>query len=792
MFNQTEQFITQMKLHELRVQREHLLARYDSIAQEFAQQPDDPARLRYLYDALKNLKFAKQPLHPDTANLEVLLYESQNNTSDLLTFWLNRLQEELAAGRRRSEFIYIFGALLEDWAGQPAEDTRERDSYQAEALFRTTQPSTAFNLNALTAYAQDYDLNPPDDLKPEEREKQSFTRPVTAAELRPILQRLVADPYRSPTLRDEVRRFLASEALVNEFADALTIMLDAAGDWSWDSDGIPTRVVWMRRKWRLVLDEDLPTACMLEILASRLFAALNQRFLFSVASTMGLLQGKLRQPNPTLVDHERKTMQTALKPFKRVSGSIWSDTTVEINDLSDETILRAARELWGESYSLHYARTYAISGLYQRAGLSAGSYDADYGAGGMNDALLRIQGDIQLSRAAFPTKPVYLLKLDIEDFYPSIPHEVVLKLLPKMPDDVRVLIERFLRVPHKHPNGTVTTAVRGLPINCGLSHFLAEYLLRLLDIHLTNNANVQIIRVVDDIAILSTSAEDIQKAWRLLQDFYAACGLTFNTSKSGSVAVGGERPSGLPQSLPTWLLLQLHPDGEWRVDPSALSVVINQTRAKLDAPRSVIALVEDYNTAAEFVVNSVALDLPLGTAHRESINAAIAQFHYGDAQTPGITTRLRGLIHERFGATLDIPEGWLYFPITAGGLGLTQPLVDTARFGEPYLKRTITQVPQARGDDWLYKQNNWAYYYNLTFVRVQSGTPVQQDVMETLVKDFIQRGKKLSGGKQQSLSAYWRWILYTYGAQIIDYFGTFRFLITQLVPVQLILQKRRG
>src|SRR5690606_5809500 len=90
-----------------------------------------------------------------------------------------------------------------------------------------------------------------------------------------------------------------------------------------------------------------------------------------------------------------------------------------------------------------------------------------------------------------------------------------------------------------------------------------------------------------------------------------------------------------------------------------------------------------------------------------------------------------------------------------------------------------------------YHKNEWGTYYAQFLNPIYPAEPVNNDVMETLVKDFIQRGSKLSGGNQQGLSSYWRWILYTYGPHILASFGTFRFLISELVPVQLILQKRR-
>ena len=64
--------------------------------------------------------------------------------------------------------------------------------------------------------------------------------------------------------------------------------------------------------------------------------------------------------------------------------------------------------------------------------------------------------------------------------------------------------------------------------------------------------------------------------------------------------------------------------------------------------------------------------------------------------------------------------------------------------------------------------------------------PGETPEREALVKDFIERGKEISGGHQDSLSSYWQWILAIYGPEILESFGTFRFLITELVPLQLI------
>src|SRR5262249_4439911 len=89
---------------------------------------------------------------------------------------------------------------------------------------------------------------------------------VSASELRYVLDRLAGDIYRSPHLRREARRFKANPQLGKELADALTILVADLRDWDWPAEGLATRALWTRNKWRLYLDEDLPTACLLEIL----------------------------------------------------------------------------------------------------------------------------------------------------------------------------------------------------------------------------------------------------------------------------------------------------------------------------------------------------------------------------------------------------------------------------------------------------------------------------------------------------------------------------------------------
>jgi hypothetical protein len=191
----------------------------------------------------------------------------------------------------------------------------------------------------------------------------------------------------------------------------------------------------------------------------------------------------------------------------------------------------------------------------------------------------------------------------------------------------------------------------------------------------------------------------------------------------------------------------------------------------------------------------MALGADLGDEHRESAGQAVRRFHH-DFFGPGsgIVAGLGETIRDRFLRDADrstpIPEGWVYWPITAGGLGLKNPLVVAGQYNEGYRSRKRVEPPGARSAGWNLHGNEWGRYYTNLLQQVEPVDPRDTKVMKTLVDDFIARGSQISAGEQEGLTSYWRWVLYTYGPQILQRFGTFRFLITELVPLQLISRQR--
>jgi len=401
-----------------------------------------------------------------------------------------------------------------------------------------------------------------------------------------------------------------------------------------------------------------------------------------------------------------------------------------------------------------------------------------------------------LGRTAFPDLPLHVIKVDLKDYYPSIAHNLLPTILEGygVPETHLNFFRKFLRIPLQQA-GQVVQVQRGIPNSRGLSDLLGELVLRLLDYYVRQVAHVQIVRLFDDICILTPSATEALKAWQAIQTFCTVSGLAVNPEKCGAICINGDRLPDLPDAQPNWLMVTLDPDGQWIINMAAFTSYAQQAREEIEQVPSLLSRIERYNNHLQYLIKALALQLPLGERHRNSVNAALQGFHqtlFGTQQ--GMVETLRQSIRERFigqSFSMHIPEAWFYWPITAGGTGLCQTHILTSGYHEHFAKHTLPDPPDTRLDDWQDQSEQWGRFYSALFFHLELRTPDSNQVMETLVADFIQRGAELSDGKQRGLAAYWRWILYLYGPQILAHLGTFRFLITELVPLQLIMKRYR-
>jgi hypothetical protein len=806
MFTPTEQFITQMKFRELRAQREKALTAYDFLEQELANVTNEAERLRILYRGLRNLTFAKQPLHPDVANLEPLLREldSGEASPETVGFWRAQLEQELARGRICAEIVYIFGALLEERSLDNAQRGRGQEQAEAQVIILSRLSGTAQDADD-SKFAQTLF----DELKlPQGAAQTAHARKIIeevvyapveakvasirrATELENVLERIHNDVYRSSAIRTQAQRFRLNPTLLKELSDALMLMIDHLDEWNWPAGGVAGRTLWAGNKWRLFLDEDLPTACLLELLGARWQEAIEKIWSGPKTDRVRRLQRLQELGAPAIIlDNEMALLSGSLPSEDPMQGDIWSD--------GSEAAARAtigsgqgANPFWGELGSIYAQRATAQGDL--RSFDHFDRYGATEAKSGLDQALGLINAEIQLGQAAFPDRPIYVLKLDIKDFYASLQHNLILSLLARLGFAERELtfFRRYLAAPISVDGQRIVTQV-GAPVARRLSDLLGELMLLLLDRYVRQRSRVQIVRIVDDICVIAAAPNEAVDAWNATRAFCDGFKLALNDEKCGAVSIGATVPASLPSTLPRWQLLALDGAGNWTVDEEAFQRFLTQTRQEWEAASSVIAKIDVYNAGVRFLQRGLALRISLGTAHRKSVALAVRRFHYSLAASGmDIVQSIREAIRTRFmnNAQARLPEGWVYWPITAGGLGLRQIMLIAASYAESFAQRDLLPAPTERAVDWQLRNNDWARYYDSFLNEVKQTAPAPNKVMETLVSDFISRGAGLSHGKQKTLSVYWRWILYIYGPQILDAFGTFRFLFSELVPLNLILDR---
>jgi hypothetical protein len=255
MVTQSDHFITHMKLRELREQRTKLLQAYDELQQQLAQEPSEVGRLRLLYAGLRQITFSHHPLHPDIANLEPLLNDTPSDPAALETvsFWRTRLTQELANGQLRSEIVYLFGALLEEWTDYNAAfpPARPENSEQRRTLMTPIMQdapteidttvldpffSTLQSVDAQFETIMHHLLAENDDPL------------VQSDELHQVLEFIRIDEDRLPSIRQQAQTFLNDPIMLKEFADALTILLTHRDEWDWPQEGISSHIAQTHTK----------------------------------------------------------------------------------------------------------------------------------------------------------------------------------------------------------------------------------------------------------------------------------------------------------------------------------------------------------------------------------------------------------------------------------------------------------------------------------------------------------------------------------------------------------------
>lgn len=809
----TTQFVTAVKLQELRAQHSQLRAAYDRLSAQVEATTGPYQRLRHFYRGLAGLTYAGRKVHPELADLGVLANETLPGlaiSADLAERWSSRLANELAAGRMRSEFVFRFGILLEQWGTsggnhRPAPSPQQLHELREQILTAPPPNDHRALIEDLLTGVRGAGLG-------------KDTETTHTNSIWTVLNIIENDQYQPARLRAEARRLIQDNTLSGELADALTLLGTGPDALQWPAGGVATRAVWTKNKWRLYTDQNLPTTCLLDLLAVRwereLFDVIGGGRGEQVEDRRHRLE-RLRELNAPkiIIDNERQLLAEAEAQLRASGpnlsttepGDVWDPRSRPGRDATDATDndLPHGQSVLAQRRR-HLVRLHEVT--------MADQYDHDM----FFPVVALVNAEIKLARAAFPDRPLYLVKLDLRDYYPSIPHDLLLTILGTLGvcQAELDLVAKFLAMPlaattdgsgptaGRGDTGEARSVTRGVPMGYRLSALLAELVGRCMEAYVQRRTAIRIIRVVDDICLLTPDPDAAVAALGHVTSFFRACGLALNEDKFGAVCIGGQLPAAMAGPLPRWGMLTLDQRGAWSVHEASFQQHLAQSRRNVTAAGVVLSKVDIINADLTHLARAVALGADLGDQHRTEVNAALIRFaddYFGPGQ--GIVAALCEDIVSLVGPLTDvdqqappqvIPEAWLYWPITAGGLGLSNPYIMAGQYAEAVRRRRDrVAVPQRPAEaTWNTRDNQWARYYKQLLEPLDPVAPADTAATKSLTQDFIARGTTISQGAQTTLTSYWRWILSVYGPEIRERFGTFRFLNTELVPLQLLGARR--
>ena len=612
MATSTIQFITQTKLAELSRQRDLLLTQYKN-AETQAAASESVAGIVALYEGLKEIRIGHLPLHRDLPNLAVLL-RGIEPPEPLVGFWREQLERELQRGRLRADVVYLFGAFLGEWDNRDdvhlAWRNERQEQYDRLVRQASSLPESSPTLKQLdvTAWEKLHE-------QIAGQIHEAIEKSVGGAEsgYYPHWARIADNPHNPSEVRAEAKRFSKDEVLSQQFADALRVATRDPRSWSWPSSGVKARAQWTRNKWRLY-----PTLSLVDLAVLHAHSAFWMDAIESCYSHLGRRmnrQGRLQKLEDlhapeVIMANERRMLKAELD---RVLFA-WYEPA----------------DPWTSQPNFQEGQP--VRGIiYRRAEEQCELRDAarmGYGYGeGTNPMVRQVHAEVQLLRAAFPEQPLYVLKLDIQDYFASVPHETLFSMLRKLgtPRPGIEFAERFLAIPYLI-DGQPSPALRGVPMDQPYSHWLCEWLLRLMEEFVHARAQVRIIRQIDDICLLAGSAEDAVSGWNAVREFLPDCGLSVNEDKCGAITIGGDPVRGLPESSPRWGLLELVGDGNWQVHEPIFEKLFRDSQREVNARHAVLAKITSYNQHLKFLLTSIGIAMDLGDVHRESVGRALSRF----------------------------------------------------------------------------------------------------------------------------------------------------------------------
>jgi hypothetical protein len=631
-----------------------------------------------------------------------------------------------------------------------------------------------------------------------------------------------------------LKEFMQNKEVAQEVADVLNMRIASLESWSWttDGDGIP---VEMRRqlngKYRVFMDDDLLDALLLQYLGTTW--AVKLRHVFEA----------FQQSHAWTALHE-DVPDKHIGHRKYCLGPRNGLTTKNINEVRKKT----------------YVDEYFMSQLPASVDEGARKYD-DEG-----------NGEVTKSKNALDTKHSLLhllitesiihkhergeftaIRSDFEWFGPSMPHTTLMTVLKFFGvselwrNFFKVFLEAPLKFSQDGPEGLVRIRRSGVPMSHTLSAFLGESVLFCMDYAVNQSTDGAFLYRLHDDFWFWGAEQTCVKAWEAMEQYTQVMGLKINKEKTGTVRMGtvNRNPaSGLPSGDIRWGFLVLDASQErFVIDQAQVDQHIEELSRQLSACKSVFAWVQAWNTYfGRFFANNFAkpatcfgrhhIDMAISTLNRiESTLFNKSDVNSAD-KVSGVTEYLRTIIAKRFDIH-NLPDGFFYYPVELGGLGLLNPfiglfamreniketprrLLHKASLKEEIAYEAAKERFKKHGGGWSSSTSDSADYETEQFMSLGEYTKYPESFSSPLLwvyeqlnevpqeKDValtpgFKREQNCLGGKPGpindnwfTMTPYWHWVAELYYEEMVRTYGSLAAVNRESMPLGVVKTLREG
>lgn len=837
--------ITTTKIAALSARSQAFEAERKRIQAAVAATEDVQEKVQLLLAAVDHLDIEK-PQDLSTKNSRRFLHQSRHDPSlsaSLLLDWQAKLESALDVRAQRDEHALLFGRIVMEWLDNsqnnlnavPSDTPDTEDSFEhigSRAMHdqRKEWESIVFGQSAadlpqrIGPYLEELfgsmDQSGKLVLSPMENLRKSIASfelgHLTQDGLSDCIKGILLTELLSEQKKKALGDFENNELILDEMTDVLNMQIDALSSWTWGSEAVP---VVVRRalngRYRVYMDEEIIQALLLYHIGMKW--AVHLKIAFTAFFHSGAWMQSSRTP-----------MRVSARRHRQDCGLSTSQSVTVRNERRQQFIGQYFMAQLPISYDTLVDEYNDTNEGQQANGRSSIA---------INQSLLHLISTEALTQTHL-YKSFTILKSDFRWFGPSLPHSTVLTVLGFFGMTVLGFfgmtpfwlnfLEKFMKAPIRFsqdgPNTTTHVRQCGIPIQHRLSDALGEAVLFCLDFAVSKATETNLYRVHDDLWFWGSKSTSVA-AWQTIEEFADVMGLALNHSKTGALEVRGADTvgddstdlAGLPTGDILWGFLKLDPHGRWVLDNSQVEKHIQQVQKELSASPSVFAWVQAWNAyvAHFFSRNFGEPARCLGQPHMDMTIEAYEKVEkavFGSDGLPGgnVLEHLRHALNERFGVT-DIPDGFFYFPVELGGLGLRNPLIplllryqNNEKNPRDLIERAFEYEEEAYKKDRISFEEgtSWAVTKHVdSFMAFDEYVAFAEETSSHLHGAYTELLEMPTEGRVEpknsrprySTSPYEAWVLELYGGEIKQKYGGLAMGEQRLLPIGLVkmLQKER-